>query len=167
MISASSHPTPRLQQFLALVDHLTEARGLNVPQIVHIEKLRSLPYGTFGRTWADFLDVNNLQPFTTGSRRKQLHDGVHVLTGYSTDPVGEAEVQAFLLGAKFRLANLLLGLGLLRVIHKRLGDQQQFSWDRLWKAYQRGRHSQFHPDTWEPKLLWHLSLAEVRRMFAV
>jgi ubiquinone biosynthesis protein Coq4 len=36
----------------------------------------------------------------SGPRRQQLHDGIHVLTGYGTDPVGEAEVQAFLLGLK-------------------------------------------------------------------
>jgi ubiquinone biosynthesis protein COQ4 len=164
-ISESSHPTTRLQEFLDLVDRYTESKGLNVPQIVHIEKLRSLPDGTFGRAWADFVDENNLQPFTTGYRRKQLHDGIHVLTNYDTSPIGEAEVQAFLLGAKFRLTNLLLGLGLLRTIHK--SPRQQLNWDRLRIAYQRGRNSQFDPDTWEPELLWHLSLSQVQAMFAV
>ncbi len=66
-----------------------------MPPIVEIEKLRSLPSGTFGRTWADFLDAHHLPPMTTGPRRKQLHDGVHVLTSYGTDPIGEAKVQAF------------------------------------------------------------------------
>ncbi|MDM9380283.1 Coq4 family protein [Chlorogloeopsis sp. ULAP01] len=117
-LSASFDSASRIQKFLDLVDRITEKKGLNVPQVVYVEKLRSLPVGSFGRTWADFLDKNNIVPFTTGPRRKQLHDGIHILTGYGTDPIAEAEVQAFLLGAKFRLANLLIGLGLLRMIHK-------------------------------------------------
>ncbi|MFN6568411.1 Coq4 family protein [Dendronalium sp. ChiSLP03b] len=132
-----------------------------------VEKLRSLPTGTFGRNWADFLDEYNLKPFTTGARRKQLHDGVHVLTGYNTDPIGEAEVQAFLLGAKFTLSNLVLGLGLLRIIYRNLNYQQKFSWNRLWQAYQRGRHSHFNPDTWQPELLWDLPSNDVRALFSI
>ncbi|NWF58075.1 MAG: hypothetical protein HXY43_01830 [Fischerella sp.] len=163
--TTSPHPTVRIQKFLDLVDRITEKQGLNVPQIVDIQKLRSLPIGTFGRTWADFLDENNLTPFTTGSRRKQLHDGVHVLTEYSTDYLGEAEVQAFLLGAKFRLVNLLLGLGLLRMMSRQMQDRQQLDWERLWQAYQRGSNSHFDPDTWQPELLWHLPLKDVQSIF--
>lgn len=163
-LAASPNPTPPIQRVLDLLDCVAETQGRNVPQIVNIAKLRLLPTGTFGRSWADLLDTNNLQPFTTGIRRKQLHDGIHVLTGYGTDPIGEAEVQAFLLGTKFTLTNLMLGLGLLRMIYKNLNDQQQFTWDRLWQAYQRGCHSQFDPDTWQPELLWHLPLAEVQSL---
>jgi len=163
----SPNSTPRLQQFLDLLDHITEVRGQNVPQIIHLEKLRLLPAGTFGKTWVDFLDSHNLKPFNTGARRKQLHDGIHVLTGYGTDPIGEAEVQAFLLGAKFGLFNVLLGLGLLKVIHKNLNSQQEFTWQRLWQAYQRGRHSNFDPDTWQPELVWHLPLTDVQAMFSI
>ncbi len=159
------NPVPRLQQLLDLLDRQAEAQGLAVPQIVYVEKLQQLPLGTFGRTWADFLAQNNLKPFTTGPRRKQLHDGIHVVTGYGTDLMGEAEVQAFLLGAKFRLINLLLGLGLLRIIYKKQG--QQLSWDRLWQAYQRGSHSNLNPDTWQPELLWHLPLTDVQASFGI
>ncbi|MBW4565137.1 MAG: hypothetical protein KME32_29380 [Mojavia pulchra JT2-VF2] len=164
---ASPNPTPRLQQLLDLVDRHAEAQGIAVPQIVYIEKLRSLPQGTFGRAWANLLDENKLQPFTTGIRRKQLHDGIHVLTGYGTDLIGEAELQAFVLGTKFRLTNLMLELGLLRVIYKHQDYRQQFSWDRLWQAYQRGYHSHFDPDTWQPELLWHLPLTDVQALFAL
>ncbi|WP_413171491.1 Coq4 family protein [Anabaena azotica] len=157
----------RFEKFLNLLDRWTEAKGLNVPQVVNSEKLNSLPNGTFGRTWADFIHKNNLQPFTTGSRRKQLHDGVHVLTGYAIDPVGEAEVQAFLLGAKFTVANLMLGLGLLRMIYRNLNYQQQFSWEKLQKAYQRGCESNFDPDTWQPEFLWDLPLTDVQKIFNV
>lgn len=164
---ASPNSTPRLQQFLDVLDHITQARGQNVPQIVHVEKLLSLPAGTFGKTWVDFLDANNLKPFTTGIRRKQLHDGVHVLTGYGADPIGEAEVQAFLIGAKFGLFNVLLAIGLLKVIHQNLNSRQEFTWQRLWQAYQRGCHSNFDPDTWQPELVWHLPLTDVQAIFYI
>ncbi|OUL23580.1 hypothetical protein BV375_25950 [Nostoc sp. 106C] len=160
--TTASNPVPRLQQLLDLLDRQAEVHGLAVPQIVYIEKLRVLPLGTFGRTLADFLEQNNLKPFTTGPRRKQLHDGIHVITGYGTDFIGEAEVQAFLLGTKFQLINLMLGLALLRIIYK--NQPQQLNWDRLWQAYQRGYHSHLDPDTWQPELLWHLPLADVQAL---
>ena len=160
-VEESLNPTPRLQQFFKFLDRIADIRGASVPPIVDIEKLRTLPPDTFGRTWTDFLDAHNLKPFTTGSRRKQLHDGVHVLTGYGTHPIGEAEVQAFLLGAKFSPMNLFLGLLLLRGIYKqhhRAKNPPHFSWDSLWKAYQRGSDSRFDPDTCQPEWLWVLPL---------
>lgn len=163
--TASPNLPLRLEQVLDLIDRIAVTQGRNVPQIVEIEKLHLFPTDTFGRTWANFLAEHNLQPFTTGSRRKQLHDGIHVITGYGIDFIGEAEVQAFLLGTKFSITNLMLGLGLLRIIHKNLNFQQQFSWDRLWQAYQRGCHSQLDPDTWQPELLWHLPLTDVQALF--
>jgi ubiquinone biosynthesis protein COQ4 len=166
-LTTSPTTTPRLQQILDFLDRQAQAQGIAVPQIVDIQKLRTLPQGTFGRAWADLLDANNLQPFTTGSRRKQLHDGIHVLTGYGTDLIGEAQVQAFVLGTKFRLTNLMLGLGLLRAIHKHHGSQQQLNWHSLWQAYQRGVHSHFDPDAWEPERLWNFSVADVQALFAV
>lgn len=155
----------RVQRFFDLIDRFAKVRGASTPQIVEIEKLRSLPSGTFGRAWADFLDRNNLQPLTTGSRRKQLHDGIHVLTGYGSDPIGEAEVQAFILGAKFGFINLLIGIGALRMIRKRLRDRTQEAKVRMWEAYQRGNSSKFDPDRWEPELLWNLPLIEVQEVF--
>ncbi len=167
LFATSPNINPRLQLILDLLDRHAEAKGFAVPQIVEIEKLRSLSTGTFGRAWADFLDANNLQAFTTGSRRKQLHDGIHVLTGYGADFVGEAEVQAFVLGSKFGLTNLMLGLGLLRVIYRHQSARQQFSWERLWQAYQRGVNSHFDPDTWQPELLWNLPVTDVQALFSV
>ncbi|MDY6900098.1 MAG: Coq4 family protein [Cyanobacteriota bacterium] len=158
---------PNIKGFFNIIDNFSEARGKDVPQIVKIEELRSFPEGTFGKAWADFLDKNDLQPLSTGFRRKQLHDGVHVLTDYGSDSIGEAELQAFLLGAKFGLLNLFIGIGLLRVIRKRLPNQTSSVRERVWKAYKRGQSSNFNPDTWEPELLWDLSLNEVRAMFCI
>ncbi|MBV6621462.1 MAG: hypothetical protein KI793_00675 [Rivularia sp. (in: Bacteria)] len=161
----STIKAPNAQGLFKIIDNLSEASGKDVPQIVEIEKLRFCKQGSFGKAWANFLDDNNLQPLTTGFRRKQLHDGVHVLTGYDSSPIGEAELQAFLLGAKFSLLNLAIAMGTLRMIRKRLPNQTKEARERMWKAYQRGQSCNFNPDTWEPELLWHLPLEKVRAKF--
>jgi ubiquinone biosynthesis protein COQ4 len=164
-----SSTNPKIAYFLSTIDRVSDALGTSVPPIVNLDELRSLPLGTFGRAWADSLDQHNLQPFTTGFRRKQLHDGVHVLTGYGTDPIGETEVQAFLLGAKFHPIHILLGLGLLRPLLKQL--QPHLSTDlvqsRLWQAYQRGHRSQLDVDTWQPELMWNLPLSQVKSLAGI
>jgi len=153
----------RIDYFLGWVDQLSAWLHLNEPQIIYIDRLRLLPVGSLGRDLADLLDQQQLTPFTTGFRRKQLHDPVHVLTGYGTDRIGEAEVQAFLLGTRFRVTHLLLGLGL-------LGAQiGAVNWadagPRLWQAYLRGQNSSFDLDLWQPETEWHLPLVELRDRF--
>ncbi|MDA0267802.1 MAG: Coq4 family protein [Cyanobacteria bacterium] len=162
----------RVECFLHVFGWVTDRLDLNVPPIVKMDYLRSLPPGTLGHAWAEHLDANGLQPFVQGPRRQQLHDGIHVLTGYGTDPVGEAEVQAFLLGSKFRLVNMLIGLGLLRGIqrqrqHQILTLNHAAVRSRLQAAYQRGQHSRFAPDTWQPEELWERSLVKVQTDFGI
>jgi ubiquinone biosynthesis protein Coq4 len=162
----------RVECLLHVFGWVTDRLDLNVPPIVEMDYLRSLPPGTLGYAWAEHLDANGLDPFVRGPRRQQLHDGIHVLTGYGTDPVGEAEVQAFLLGSKFRLANMLIGLGLLRGI-QRQWQQQVLSLSheevrsRLLTAYRRGCNAHFEPDTWQPEALWERSLVAVQQDFGI
>lgn len=158
--------TPWIGPFLNTVDWLGEQLGVNVPPITALEPLRSLPPATLGRSLAAFLDQHRLSPFTTGPRRKQLHDAVHVLTGYETDAIGEAEVQAFLLGTKFHLAHILLGLGLLGLI-ARHQSQLGVTWSRLWNAYQRGQTAYFDVDVWQPEEQWHLPLSQVQTFYGI
>jgi ubiquinone biosynthesis protein Coq4 len=156
--------------FLSFVDQLGDRLDANVPQIVDVDRLQQLSEGTFGRSVADFLQQNELQPFTTGPRRKQLHDCVHVLTGYGTDPIGELEVQAFLLGAKFHPVQLVLAAGLLRIAHRRAIPfplTRPTIRRRLRMAYQRGQVSRFDVDTWQPETLWQRPLIQVQTMFRV
>ncbi|MEE3717360.1 Coq4 family protein [Tumidithrix elongata RA019] len=168
-LSPSNH-VGNVDRFLKSVDRVTGVMGLNVSPIVNIAQLRSLPVGSFGRAWADFLDRNRLSPLTTGARRKQLHDGVHVLTGYGTDAIGEAEVQAFLLGSKFMLVHIVLLAALMRRIGREVslsGQGEKAIEARLKAAYNRGCESNFDADTWQPELLWEVSLAEVRQLFLI
>lgn len=76
---------------------------------VDLPRFRALPLGTVGRQWADHLDAEGFEPivFTPGlfsvetdadwviARLRQLHDLVHVVTGFGTDEAGEAGLQAF------------------------------------------------------------------------
>lgn len=170
------------QQVKALTQVVTwvsDRLGLSEPPIVDPLYLRQLPLGTFGRTWIDKMDEAGLSPFLTGPRRQQLHDGIHVLTGYKTDPLGEAEVQAFLLGAKFRvfhgviLSQMLLAVALLKPVARRVGQGygENFGVTKLMghmvQAYRRGRQSQIDPDRWEPEKVWELPCGEVQAMFGV
>jgi ubiquinone biosynthesis protein COQ4 len=170
MDSTISSSAPLVPYVLRLVDALSDAVGASVPAFVNLELLRQMPLGSLGRAWAELLDAAQLQPLTGGPRRKQLHDGVHLLTGYGTDPIGEAEVQAFLLGAKLHPAQVALGLGTLGLIHRKVARfplRQPEIRDRLWAAYQRGQRSRFDADQWQPETQWHLPLAEVRAGFGL
>jgi ubiquinone biosynthesis protein COQ4 len=167
----AEHPAPFIAQFLDSVDLVFGKMGLNVPQVVNIEQLRSLPAGTFGRTLANFITEKQLIPFTSGPRRKQLHDSVHILTGYGTDPIGEAEVQAFLLGAKFHLFHILISLGLLRMIRAQMkqnsANLSPQVRSRLIQAYQRGCNSSFDVDNWQLETMWEWPVERVQAFFQV
>lgn len=156
--------------FLDKVDQIGDRLGVNVPTIIRLEELSQLPAETLGYCVVEFLEQHHLQPLTTGPRRKQLHDIVHVLTGYGTDPIGEAEVQAFLLGAQFRLAHVIIGLGLLRIIHhhrRALQTSPHQLQQRLHAAYQRGHASRLDVGTWQPEAIWHLPLRDVQSLLYI
>jgi ubiquinone biosynthesis protein COQ4 len=164
--SSSNQSDFLVQYFIKTIDLLTDLTGSNVPQIVNISVLRSLPIETFGNSWVSFLEQNQLKPFTKGIRRKQLHDGLHVLTGYGVDRMGEAELQAFLCGASFHsifsVLHIILMLGLINSIP--LSEQNL---KRLQSAFRRGRQSNFKSVTWQPEELWHLPLSEVKAQFQI
>lgn len=63
--------------------------------------LGELPAGTVGRAYFDLITKNDLSfPGEPGGlgERGLWHDMIHVAGGYPTDPVGEAEVVAFMAG---------------------------------------------------------------------
>lgn len=159
----------QVEPFLQIVSRLGDSLGFNSSQLVYIEDLRRFPYGSLGRELANFFDENGLSPFLRKIKRIQLHDVVHVLTEYGIDTIGQAEVQAFLLGVKFRLINVILGLGLVRIVyhqicyHKEINLSNQEVWHRLQIAFDRGHYSTLDLDSWIPKDEWNLSLSYVRQ----
>lgn len=88
-----------------------EARLAARPTIprVEVEQLLTLPLGTLGRVYAEFLRDHGLRPFTLSDRIEPevlarniftaryalVHDVFHVLTGFDTSWAGEAGVWAF------------------------------------------------------------------------
>jgi ubiquinone biosynthesis protein COQ4 len=98
--------TARQREQLASLDPL-------IPP-VDIAALRALPRGSFGRAYADFLDDNQLGPFTLSdempaevvarnahwARYALVHDMLHVLLGYGPDLAGEMGVYAFTLAQR-------------------------------------------------------------------
>ncbi len=52
-----------VERFLQVFGWLADRLDLNVPAIVEMDDLRSLPPGTLGHAWAEHLDTNGLQPF--------------------------------------------------------------------------------------------------------
>ena len=170
--SFDARQAQRVEKLLQLVNWAGHRLGSDAPPLVDMSVLHSLPKGTLGQAWVQHLDDTGLEPFCKGSRRLQLHDGLHVLTGYGTDPIGEAEVQAFLMGAKFRVIHGLLLLGLLRMINrqrrsKRIQLTVSEVRSRLLDAYGRGRNSKFDPDTWQPETQWQDSLADVQAALGI
>ncbi|WP_448526089.1 hypothetical protein [Parathermosynechococcus lividus] len=157
----------RFDAFLGVIDTLGTWFSMSEAQIIHLDFLQSLPEHTFGHDLATFYQQEGLTPFTTGPRRKQLHDASHVLTGYGTDLVGEAELQAFLLGIGFTPLNALLKRQACRRIRQLNLLSATALEQRLTAAYRRGQQSRFDPNTWPVERQWYLSTPQVRSIYGL
>lgn len=178
-ISLDTITAQQVKHLTQVVTRVSDRLGWSESTLVDSDYLRQLPPGTFGRVWISTMDAAGLSPFTTGPRRQQLHDGIHVLTGYHPDPLGEAEVQAFLLGTKFRvfhaviLSQMMLAVALFRPVARRVGQGygQRFGIvdfvRHVMKAYRRGRKADLDPDRWQPETMWELPYEEVQAIFKV
>lgn len=71
--------------FFKNIDRIGEYLTINVPSVFDLTELQSLAVGTLGRELVDHFAIHQLPPLTSGPRRKQLHDAVHVITGYGID----------------------------------------------------------------------------------
>lgn len=146
------------------------------------DSLRSLPAGSLGRAYLEFMETGELtadglvaadmeaterrpEPLPRdpdreflGDRLRDQHDLWHVLTGYGMDEAGEAANLAF------TLAQLpSLGLGLIVIAGAVVGPKDwRLTWPRyLVTAWQRGRRASYIVvEPWEDLL--SLPLAEVR-----
>lgn len=134
------------------------------------DQLATLPSHTFGHQWLTWIKQDKhsqamtpLHPFVSG---------LHVLTGYDTDPLGQAELQAFLWGATGRITSLwhcadtLHKLRLYRPVPPSSLPTRGMT-PRLYQAYQRGRLSYFKFEYWHPEQLWDLPLQYVKQWFGI
>lgn len=119
---------------------------------VDLPALGKLPDGTMGREFARYFEVSKIQPFSSPYEirndvdfvvkwYRETHDLHHVLTGYSTEALGEMEVQAFALGnLGLRTSVLILGFAAVLTPHG-LPPIWKYA-DKLRVAYRRGQQSE-------------------------
>jgi len=149
------------QRFAAHPDgqRLLEERPSLLDMLRDREALRALPPGSFGRTYAEFMESGNLTPDGLveadvmaerpnppepvdpnreffGDRIRDIHDLWHVLTGYGMDEAGEAANLAFTIGQipTYGIVAIVLTAGV-------IGPKDlRFTWQRyLFRAWRRGR----------------------------
>jgi ubiquinone biosynthesis protein COQ4 len=118
---------------------------------IDLAALRTLPQGTLGNMLAQYYQDNGIEPFESpypvrtdveylSKRYREIHDVVHLITGYGTDPISEMELQAFVLGnVGFRQAVMILGFA---AVLRTDGLPPIWTYaDKLKAAYRRGRLS--------------------------
>jgi ubiquinone biosynthesis protein Coq4 len=150
---------------------------------IDLDRLGSLPEGTFGRAYADFMRSRGLTPeiFDDAPREivdpraayviqrlRQTHDLWHVVTGYNTDPSGEITLQAFTFAQVRAPSSLLItAAGLLNSSRWQSTLRGRRALRRsVAAAFRAGRRAEslaLFP--WEDH--WETPLAEVRALLGV
>jgi ubiquinone biosynthesis protein COQ4 len=152
------------------------------------EALRALPEGSFGRTYAEFMDaaqltpeglveaemdsmaaaeVENLDPLRAylSDRTRDIHDLWHVLTGYGRDEAGEAANLAFSYAQLGLHGMALIVFGI--VLSGAPDGSTRPQWLRyMAQAWRRGRQTAWLPPVHYEDLL-ALPLDEVRRILKI
>jgi len=121
-----------------LPPHLVAVELPDSGDLPPLDQLRTLPEGTVGRAYAQFMDAHGLTPdalsYPEGAsdvdrfRRhvRTSHDLWHVATGWNPDGVGELGLQAFYLAQlRFSFPALILAAGFAHVLWK----QRDIAWD--------------------------------------
>jgi ubiquinone biosynthesis protein COQ4 len=122
-----------------------QREALDLPSLEHMAP------GTLGHELARHYRVNAIQPFErTGAiqddveylanRYREIHDILHVVTGYRVDRIGELELQAFVLGnLHSRSAAFVILFLTWRLMRRRPPGFRVSSYAvRLWAAFRRG-----------------------------
>jgi len=138
---------------------LAERRSL-LDRLNDRARLAALPAGALGRAYHDFtaseqlsadglVAVSNLrETLTPGEdmtlfreRARDMHDLLHVVTGYGRDPLGEACLQAFTFAQSGLKGSAVIALAAARKIAKACPGQPV--WQAILEAYRRGRHAEW------------------------
>jgi ubiquinone biosynthesis protein COQ4 len=137
---------------------LAEQRSL-LAALLNRRRLAALPEGTVGHSYDRFMgaellsaEPERLYPVSSSAalfrdRLRDMHDLVHVVTGYGRDPLGELCVLAF----TFAQTDYL-GLALICVMGAMkldLGIPKRRVWAAIWEGFRAGRRGE-----WLPAVLW-------------
>ena len=157
------------------IDHGPSHHSLNAQDVLAAppsleDQLAPLPSHTFGYQWLTQIKQTKHSQAITPPH--PFISGLHVLTGYGTDTIGQAELQAFLMGATgnitalWQYAETLHNRRQSRPFHPSALATIHMA-PRLYQAYQRGQTSYFKFEHWHPEQLWDLPLEYVRQWFGI
>ncbi len=140
-----------------------------------LSQLRALPEGALGRELVRYFEENGFPPFATdqpldddhdyiSKRYRETHDCYHVVTEYTTDDLGEMELQAFVMGnLGIRSPKLIMTFGYVPValLQHRMSPWRYVALLRA--AWRRGKAARpFLEFPFEDH--WATPVADVRRM---
>jgi ubiquinone biosynthesis protein COQ4 len=150
------------------------AAFLEKPRLrVDLDALSKLPGGTLGRTFADHMRANGLDPAAIPSLEArddlefvrahlfETHDVWHAVTGFGTDVAGELGLQAFYAAqAPGGLPLALMAMGLLNTAFYAPGEREA-RLDAITRGWEMGRQARpLFGTRWDQ--LWESPMAEVR-----
>jgi ubiquinone biosynthesis protein COQ4 len=139
-----------------------------------VAALAALPEGTLGKALARYYVDNQLSPFASSyqvrseveylaKRYREVHDVLHIVTGYGTDPISELELQAFVFG-NLGLRQCVLILTMTALLRPMGLPWVWRYWSRLRAAYERGRRSQNVAVKPRYEHHWASTVEEVRQL---
>jgi len=165
-------------------ERLAERRSL-LPTLARTDWLASLPEGTLGRVYHDFLaeeqlsaqglvdvamSAGNVQGddgsdrFFIGCRLRDMHDLFHVLSGYGRDELGEVCVLAFSYPHQYTRSFAAIAFFGAFNRARELGDRRALR--AVWQAYRHGRAAAWLPVQPLESLLTE-SLQDLRRRLGI
>jgi ubiquinone biosynthesis protein COQ4 len=154
---------------------LAERPRLNATT-VSLATMSAYPSSSLGHAYAGYFGANGITPFDppalpvetnqdyVATRLREVHDVIHVVTGYGTDELGELELQWFNLGNHgwgplpfiVFVASFFMGM------MKKYGGLWRV-WKKARAAYRRGKHSRSLTSViWED--YWHMPLRDVQTL---
>jgi ubiquinone biosynthesis protein COQ4 len=146
--------------------------------VVRLDELQKLPPGTMGRTYADHMRDNGLDPAAIPSLPSagelefmrahlyETHDVWHAVTGFETDVAGELGLQAFYAAqTPGGLPLLLMAMGFLNTALYAMGERER-RLDAITRGWQMGKDAQpLFGVRWDER--WGRPIDEVRAVLRV
>jgi ubiquinone biosynthesis protein Coq4 len=140
---------------------------------IRLDELSKLPPGTLGRTYADHMRANGLDPAAIPRLQSpgelefvrahlyETHDVWHAVTGFTTDVAGELGLQAFYAGqAPGGLPLMLIAMGLLNTALFAMGEREA-RLEAITRGWSMGRRARvLFGVPWDE--LWERPIDEVR-----
>ena len=179
-VSMDSEVFARLARQYALTDEgralLREQPDLQAGSL-DLAALQQLPEGTLGKALGHYYEKNGISPFVSSypvrndveylaKRYREVHDTLHIVTGYGTDSISELELQAFVAG-NLGLRHPVLILFLTALFMPLDVPPVWKYFDKLRAAYRRGQQSKDVSLKPRYEHYWSLGLDEVRQIVGV